>query len=342
MPSPPADDPIDVVYTWVDDGWPGYLETLQQYACKSHDLNPNRTRDNLQVLKYSMRSLAAFAPWIRNVYLVTCRPQLPAWLDTRAVRVVHHDEFMPREHLPTFNSFAIVSNLHRLPDLARRFIYVEDDRLFGRAVAPDDFFDRSGRVRVYEALRGTPGGGKQHADAVSPWNLALAHSNALLDDRFGPRRRRQLKFAPLAADRESWLEMIDAWPDAFARTSVSRFRAAGNVAPEHLYPHFQLESGRAIRVGRTSVARHAWYQPLNNVAPLQSVGMARLRWFAPKFACLNDNFGSRPNPAAVNVVKHALERWFPAASRFEVPDAPDVSPARRVRARWLPDRPRRV
>jgi stealth protein CR2/Stealth-like protein len=319
MPSPPADDPIDIVYTWVDDAWPGYADLLRQYASTTHDLNPNRTRDNLQILKYSLRSLARFLPWARRIYLVTCRPQVPAWLNTASVRIVHHDEFIPREHLPTFSSFAIVSNLHRLPDLARRFVYIEDDRLFGRAVARSDFFDSTGRVQVYEAWRGTPRGPRPQPNGASPWNLALAHANALLDDRFGRKRRGQLKFAPLAAERESWLEMIETWPQALARTSASRFRAAETIAPEHLYPYFMLETGRGVRVARSMVLRHAWYQPLNNVVLLQAAGMARLRWFAPKFACLNDNFGARPNPASVRAVRRALERWFPAPSRFEIP-----------------------
>jgi len=319
MPPPPADDPIDVVYTWVDDSWPGYRELLARHASTWHDVNPNRTRDNLQILKYSLRSLAAFAPWVRRVYLVTCRPQLPSWIDASAIRIVHHDEFMPREHLPTFNSFAILANLHRLPDLARRFVYIEDDRLFGRSVGVDDFFDPSGRVRVYEALRGTPRGGAR-ASGASPWNLALACSNALLDERFGRRSRRQLKFAPLAVDRDRWIEMIDLWPEAFARTSASRFRAAGNIAPEHLYPHFALEAGHGVLVPRIMMGRHAWYQPLNNVTPLQTIGMARLRWFAPKFACLNDNFGARPREGAVRAVQRALERWLPTPSPFEVAD----------------------
>jgi Stealth-like protein len=191
--------------------------------------------------------------------------------------------------------------------------------VFGHDVQRSDFFDASGRILVYRALRGTAGAGGQHARDASPWNLALARSNALLDERFGRRRRPQVKFAPLAIDRESWIEMVNAWPEAFAHTSSSRFRAAGNLAPEHLYPYFVLATGRGVRVPRATMLRHAWYQPLNNVTPLQAIGMARLRWFAPKFACLNDNFGARPSPAAVRVVKRALERWFPTPSRYELP-----------------------
>jgi len=314
MPSPP----VDVVYTWVDDAWPGYLDLLRQHATSRHDLNPNRTRDNLQVLKYSLRSLDRHAPWVRHVYLVTCRPQVPDWVNRSAVRVVHHDEFIPAPYLPTFNSFAIVANLYRLSDLAERFVYVEDDRLFGRDVAVDDFWDAQGRTRVYEAWRGTPGAEHQHARDTSGWNLALAHSNALLDARFGRRRRGQVKFAPLAIDRGRWTEMVAAWPDDFEHTSASRFRAAGNVAPEHLYPHLLLESRAGVRVERPTQLRHAWYHAINNVTLLQRLGFARLRWGAPKFACLNDNFGQRPNMTAVEVVKRALQAWFPVPSRFEV------------------------
>src|SRR5262245_45524529 len=119
-----TNDEIDVVYTWVDDTWPGYADLLRQHASNRHDLNPNRTRDNLELLRFSLRSLAAFVPWARRVYLVSCRPQVPAWLNTDRITVVHHDAFIPREHLPTFNSFAIVSNLHRIPNVARRFVYV--------------------------------------------------------------------------------------------------------------------------------------------------------------------------------------------------------------------------
>jgi hypothetical protein len=110
---------------------------------------------------------------------------------------------------------------------------------------------------------------------------------------------------------------VNSWPEAFARTSASRFRAAGNVAPEHLYPYFLAATGRGVAVPRATMLRHAWYQPINNVVPLQALGMARLRWFAPKFACLNDNFGARPHPASVRIVRRGLERWFPTPSIFE-------------------------
>ncbi len=69
-------EPIDVVYTWVDDALPGYREALLAHAAGSGDSSPDRTRDNLGLLRYSMRSLERFVPWIRRVVLVKHMPLL--------------------------------------------------------------------------------------------------------------------------------------------------------------------------------------------------------------------------------------------------------------------------
>jgi hypothetical protein len=304
-------EPIDAVYTWVDGAWPGYADRLRQYGRDRHDLNPNRYRDNLSLLKYSLRSLERFAPWVRSVVLVTCRPQVPPWLNAARVRVVHHDEFMPAGALPTFNSFAIVSHLDRLPGVSTRFVYVEDDRLFLAPVRPDDLFGAGGRPRVaFDRATVAPHRASDHS--ISPWNRALAQSNRLLNDRYGIKRRPTVRHVPLAVDANGWRAMVAAWPEAFQRTVTSRFRDTGNVAPEHLYPHFMLEEGRA----ELMEARSA-YHPVNNSVLFQRIDLARIEWQAPTFLCLNDDFGERPNPRAVSVVKRTLDRWYPLPSCFE-------------------------
>ncbi|MFC1791030.1 hypothetical protein ACFL0I_01010, partial [Gemmatimonadota bacterium] len=110
-----ADDRVDVVYTWVDGASPGYADLLQEHATRPVDLNPNRYRDNLEMLRFSLRSMESHVPWRGKVHLVTMRPQLPVWLNLHApdLRVVHHDLIFDPQDLPTFNSLAILSNLHR-------------------------------------------------------------------------------------------------------------------------------------------------------------------------------------------------------------------------------------
>jgi hypothetical protein len=299
---------LDVAYTWVDDRWPGYLDTLRAHAASRHDRNPNRTRDNLDLLRYSLRSLAKYAPWAGNVHLLTCRPQVPAWLDTRhpRLRITHHDEVMDPALLPTFNSFAIVQHLHRLPRISRRFVYFEDDMLLGRAVAPEDFIAYPRLARTRRAARA----------GDSPWTASVAGSNRLLDERFG-RAHRWIHHFPLLMDAQLWPALLGEWPDALARTRASRFRAHDNVAPEHLYFHYWREQAGAARSSLARSYRDCFYFPLENrlwQMRLQRAGVELLR---PKFVTLNDNFDERPDPRVEDYLRAMLERWLPEPSPFE-------------------------
>jgi hypothetical protein len=305
---------IHVVYTWVDDSWPGYGETLARHAGDAHDRNPNRTRDNLDLLKYSLRSLEAHFRTVRQVWLVTAAPQVPRWLNPQMVRLVHHDAIL--EQLPTFNSFAILSALHRIEGLPRHFLYMEDDMLFGASVTPPFFLMEDWRHRLYPRLNFTRGSESQDDQTLSPWNRALAHSNALLDAAFGARRRRLVGHMPLLIDKASWAEMEALWPGDFARTRLSRFRAGGNVAPEHLYPWFLWHTGRAAMETLGLTWRRTAYVPLENTPLVSALALARAK--GRSVITLNDNFGASPRPAVVQRARAFLESQFPVKSRFEL------------------------
>ena len=45
-------------------------------------MSSNRYRDSDE-LRYSLRSIAKYAPWIRNIYMVSAN-QVPKWLNTKA------------------------------------------------------------------------------------------------------------------------------------------------------------------------------------------------------------------------------------------------------------------
>ncbi|XP_041472270.1 N-acetylglucosamine-1-phosphotransferase subunits alpha/beta-like isoform X1 [Lytechinus variegatus] len=114
------------------------------------DFAPNRFEDN-EELRYSLRSLEKHAPWIRRVYVVT-NGQIPSWLnlDNPRLILVSHDEiFVNKSHLPTFSSPAIESHLHRIPGLSKKFIYLNDDTMFGKDIWPDDFYTHASGQKVY-------------------------------------------------------------------------------------------------------------------------------------------------------------------------------------------------
>ena len=73
---------------------------------------------------------------------------MPAWLNTEhpKLRVVRHEDYIPKEYLPTFNSNVIEIYLHRIPDLAEHFVLFNDDMFLTRPVKPEEFFVR-GKAR---------------------------------------------------------------------------------------------------------------------------------------------------------------------------------------------------
>lgn len=312
-------EPIDVVVTWVDDAWPGYQGLLRQYAKRPVDRNPNRTRDNLDLLKYSLRSLVHYMPWLRRVVLVTARPQIPAWLDVRApnLQVVHHDVVFDSDDLPTFNSFAIVAHLMHIPGLSRRFLYVEDDRLLGAPVGFGDLFAPCGRPWLYAARPWTDGAQAVPSRKSNPWNAALAYSNYLLDSTYGRMRRRSIKHAPVVFDQSALHDLLARYPDAVAHTRASRFRAPGNIALEHMLPYDMWHRNLAVMHPRTEARRATAYWGLDNALWRQRLGLWHLERKRARFMCLNDNFGASPRPACVRHIRAFLDRVFPWPSPFE-------------------------
>ncbi|XP_033751371.1 LOW QUALITY PROTEIN: N-acetylglucosamine-1-phosphotransferase subunits alpha/beta-like [Pecten maximus] len=117
---------------------------------RNEDVSASRFEDN-EELRYSLRSIDRFAPWVRHIYIIT-NGQIPYWLNMEhpRVTVVTHEELFPNKtDLPTFSSPAIEAHVHRIPGLSKRFIYLNDDVMFGKDVWPDDFYTFSGGQKVY-------------------------------------------------------------------------------------------------------------------------------------------------------------------------------------------------
>ncbi|KAL0223712.1 hypothetical protein P9112_003102 [Eukaryota sp. TZLM1-RC] len=139
---------IDAVYTWVNSSDPSFQSSLSKFSTKS--IENNRYRE-FNELKYSLRSLELYAPWIRKVFLITDR-QIPTWLNTRHPKLTvidHRDLFDPSLHsfLPVFSSPAIEAQFHRLSSLgvSDHFIYFNDDFFLGSPITPFDLVSPRGQ-----------------------------------------------------------------------------------------------------------------------------------------------------------------------------------------------------
>ena len=93
-----------------------------------------------------MRSVWKYAPWVRNIFIIT-NGQVPHWLnlDNPKIKLItHQDIYKNVSHLPVFASPTIEANIHRIPGLSQRFIYLNDDVMFGNYIYPDDFWKLDG------------------------------------------------------------------------------------------------------------------------------------------------------------------------------------------------------
>ncbi|MEU5954182.1 stealth conserved region 3 domain-containing protein [Streptomyces sp. NPDC047525] len=250
-----VDFPVDAVYTWVDDADPEWrARRAAALGGPDDDTSPDhgavrfRNRDEL---RYSMRSLAMYAPWIRHIYLVTAG-QTPSWLNAAHpdVTVIDHRDLFadPDSALPTFNSHSIESQLHRIEGLSEHFLYLNDDMFLGRPTTPDTFFHSSGISRFFWSSASVP------ALPVSPDDegyLAAAKNNrALLEREFGRTTTHSFFHAPYALHRSVLAELTERFPEELEATARSRFRSNSDLAlVSSLHHHYAYLTGRAVPAG---------------------------------------------------------------------------------------------
>ena len=141
---------IDLVYLWCSDSDPDFRGILSKTKADyfiQEDLNhPDVRVTDHNELRYSLRSVEKFAPWIHHIYIVTYN-QVPKWLNTNhpKITIVDHSDIIPKQYLPTFNSPLIEAFLHKIPGLSECFLYANDDMFFGNKTEPDFFFDEQKR-----------------------------------------------------------------------------------------------------------------------------------------------------------------------------------------------------
>ncbi len=132
---------IDFVITWVDGSDEDWLREKQKYQSNIEIDNTIARYRDFGTLKYVLRSIEKFAPWVRNIFLVT-NGQVPKWISFHnpKLKLVKHSEFIPQEYLPTFNSNVIEWNLYKIQGLSENFVYFNDDVILTDYVKPSDFF----------------------------------------------------------------------------------------------------------------------------------------------------------------------------------------------------------
>ncbi|MFC5130959.1 stealth conserved region 3 domain-containing protein [Paeniglutamicibacter kerguelensis] len=225
------DFPIDVVYTWVDGNDAAWMEKKASYlpvSNEAHDQATSAARfTNRDELRYSIRSVRRFAPWVRNIFLVT-DDQVPAWLAAESdIKVVSHSEIFPdKSCLPTFNSHAIETSLHRILGLAEHFLYFNDDTVMLRLQSPETYFTPNGLAKFFPS----PVKINYLSGQDEPHIAAAKNNRAIIRERFGVEISQSMLHTP-HPHRKSVLAQIEhEQRDVVEATRSHRFRHAEDVS----------------------------------------------------------------------------------------------------------------
>ncbi|MDQ0661676.1 hypothetical protein QFZ35_000174 [Arthrobacter ulcerisalmonis] len=307
---------VDIVFSWVDGSSPEYIAArrAQQQGVVLGEGDDHEARfRQINELKYALRSIYMFAPWIRRIFIATDSPA-PAWLaEHPAVTIVRSEEFFSDPSvLPTHNSQAVECQLHHIEGLSEHFLYSNDDMFFGRPVGPDMFFTPGGITKFIEAE--TRIGLGENAAERSGFENAARVNRKLLWNRFGRITTRHLEHTAAPLRRSVVGNMEEEFPAEFRKTAASRFRAADNISVTNsFYHYYALLTGRAV----TQTAAKVRY-----VDTTMRSGLKYLPKLLAKrnvdFFCLND--GSFPEVSAderAEVVTDFLERYFPIKAPWE-------------------------
>ena len=277
-------DPVDAVVTWVTSNpvqWKKSFETHcgsksknNSYEVSSTRYTRKNTSDDFE-LKWCLRSILSFAPWIRTVHLVVADgTHIPSCLtlfsesDLRKINIVYHDQIFGNHcSLPSFNSNAIETRLHHIPGLAERFIYFNDDTYLGQPMIPDHFFEGNRPVFWNNCRWPAPSGADKSHFSKIVRNTMTKGNISTSEYRFN--------HLPIPMTRS----LMRKYETLFVDTCNHRCRYDQDIIPMVLVTSLGVKDKRIV--SRDESRR--------NVRMLYTTDWKAVRDYRPHMFCINDN-----------------------------------------------------
>ena len=301
---------IDLVYTWVD-GNDKNWQKEKAYWAKKYGVENKRANNNARYidneeLRYSLRSAEKNAPWVNKIYIVT-NGQIPKWLNTNhpKIQIITHEQIMPKDALPTFNSMAIEANLAHIPNLSEKFLYANDDMFFGRPVSPDYFFTKKGKIKVIEKSK-LP---MYHYKKNSEYFASIQKAIDLINLKYNKYQFLIiLNHGIIPYLKSYYLKCEKDFQNEFSKTTYSKFRTMDNV--NHNIVAFYI-------IANEKGFLRPWKEKDSAMVPLYKINFAkgRIRKNFPKLICLNDMDEATTKDRIK--LKALMQELWPDKSSFE-------------------------
>ena len=312
-------EPIDLVYLWCDKNLQKNRAAGEsaEVRAAANDAVRSMAHDEL---RYSLRSVFRYLPWIRNIFICVDDDQLfHDWteLNDPRIRIVRQSEFVPRNALPVFNSCAIELCIPYIEELSERFIYANDDNFVARELSPEFFFDAKGRAicRFGESL-------VPHLGSRDSFYYRALRTLQELVERLSGRR---LKSHDLTTHhnmngmvKSSCLELLALREETIERTIRSKVRTEGNVE-QAVFLDWMMARGTGVFRRRKApgagwLCRHfgPHFRVDSIYCALWDDFDAELKRYNPGLFCTNDTYiNGDPEPYYAKM-REFLERRFPA------------------------------
>lgn len=336
---------IDFVIPWVDGNdpewqrnkskWEGKDDTVSNSADGNTDC---RYREN-GFLRYWFRGVEKYAPWVNTIHFVTCG-QKPEWLNEShpKLHLVSHEDYIPKEYLPTFNSNTIELNYHRIEELSEHFVLFNDDVFLLRPVEPTFFF-KNGQPVLKTSL--------QYKEYIgyNNWSRVVFNDYCVVNNAFDIPKA-------IWQNRKKWFSIKDLGPRKAKNNLICYYAnrtlpvsAYGHVALPHLKSTLQELWERQPEVMHQSSIHKfrsddqvnqwllcAWNQAKGNFFPVRENRLGQILPITPQWLekicwlienqataqlCVNDSSDNTEPERCQKALKKAFESILPEKSSFE-------------------------
>ena len=311
---------IDIVVTYLnpkDEQWQKEFKYWKEKEIKDGRAEENnrqafgveriREWDNL---KYWFRCIENNCKWINKVFLVVQNERhVPKWINQNnpKLRIVYHEEFIPKELLPTFNAMTIGMYLSNIKDLSEQYIMSDDDYFILNPINKERFFRYNKPVHLDNRIEYKKYGGQllKGSDRVF---YHILNNNFEFEKKFTKDIKYGIYHLPEARLKSFEQKILkDYGEEILNHQNKSRFRNKSNLC-SYLYSDLLKITNNAILDNPYKRCRYC---------TLKS-DVDFYRYFKKDIVCFNDTEQMDNFERAKKRLNKFFEGKFPNKSSFEI------------------------
>ena len=234
---------IDIVVTYVNESDEKWQKEFNYYKDKeikegktSKDnrqaFGKERTRNWGEAFKYWFRGIEKNCSWINKVFLIVQNENhVPKWInkDNPKLRIVYHEEYIPKELLPTFNAMPIGMYTANIKELSETYIIADDDYYFINPIKEDHFFKYGKPIAKNNQIEYKLYDGEQLKGSDKVW-FHILNNNLKFEDKFNKKVKYAIYHLPAPRLKSFEQKILKDYGEEIKNSFInSKFRSKDNL-----------------------------------------------------------------------------------------------------------------